>query len=87
PVMSGPDLQSSLGLYHGATNAREYTETILLGTTTKIVIKGGSWPEAAVSPDLSQYSTHPYDAASEMNAKSGTGSMRIGFRCACSATP
>lgn len=85
PVGDGVSLRSPLGICHGATNVTEFTETVLVGETSQIVIKGGSWTCEPEFFDSAHFRTAPYATISSDGSSAPSWSMAIGFRCARSA--
>jgi serine/threonine protein kinase/formylglycine-generating enzyme required for sulfatase activity len=85
PVRSHPEFCTKSGLFHGATNVREYTDTILAGPSLQIVVKGASWIDDPNTLNLAESLTTP--------ARTGDAhpvpvrSLKTGFRCARSVAP
>ncbi|MCB9851654.1 MAG: protein kinase [Phycisphaerales bacterium] len=86
PVRSHEELSTHKKLYHGATNVREFTETISIGVTTTVYLIGASFCD---DPELENFSTnwtYPVENSDLGGDVYYPGSPRIGFRCARSAT-
>jgi len=85
PVRSDESLCTPAGLFHGATNASEYTSTILPGVTAQVVVKGAAYVNLPSYFDTSAIQTMPLRVPGDEGTMRPTWSMKIGFRCARSA--
>lgn len=85
PVRSHPELASKRGLFHGATNVRELTDTLLGGPSMQVVVKGASWVDDPERLNFSESMTNPVRTG-EKPAKPSR-SLKTGFRCARSVKP
>lgn len=87
PVRSDEAIRSEAGLYHGATNVSEYTESVIIGPTIQVIVKGGSWLDSTNVVNLASSSTHPIESIDDAGNSMPLGSIKTGFRCACSILP
>lgn len=85
PVRSAQSLQSAVGLFHGATNVSEYTETIVGDVAGQVVLKGASWANLPAQWDLANSRSYPMEVVDTSGRSQAAWSMKIGFRCARSA--
>ncbi|MBX3394154.1 MAG: SUMF1/EgtB/PvdO family nonheme iron enzyme [Phycisphaerae bacterium] len=85
PVRSDQSLQSSVGLFHGATNVSEFTETVVSEIMGQVVLKGASWANLPDQWDLANSRSYPMEVVDASGRSQPAWSMKIGFRCARSA--
>ncbi len=86
PVRSAPSLCTPNGLFHGASNVSEWTETVDIGVSTVVIIMGASY---VLDPDYINCATrrtYPYARENDGDQLQTKWSMQLGFRCACSET-
>jgi serine/threonine protein kinase/formylglycine-generating enzyme required for sulfatase activity len=79
PVRSGAAWRTIQGLFHGASNVREYNDTVALGPSAQLVIKGASWVDDPQTLNFAGRETTPLRSASSGEP---TRSIKTGFRCA-----
>lgn len=87
PVRSHAALCSGAGLFHGATNVSEYTESLITGVTTQVIVKGAAWINVPVYHDLTVVHSQPLETLDMEGKRHRVKSMKVGFRCARSAGP
>jgi len=87
PVDGRPELGTANEILHAATNVTEWTASILSGRTTVVVVKGASWADDPAVTDLARVTTFPFETIGPGDAMVPARSMKIGFRCARSASP
>ncbi|HRW51764.1 MAG TPA: bifunctional serine/threonine-protein kinase/formylglycine-generating enzyme family protein [Phycisphaerae bacterium] len=81
-VRSHLELQTVTGLFHGATNVREFTETIDVGVTTAVHVMGPSFCDDPEFQTLPFQWTYPVEKSDNVRGVFSPGSARVGFRCA-----
>lgn len=86
PVRSHPELATPTGLFHGATNAREYTETVEQGVTTAVVLIGACFCDNPKWNNFATLWTHPLEKTDPQGVTWYPEETRIGFRCARSVS-
>ena len=80
PVRSFPELCTAGGLYHGATNVHEFTDTVLGGPSLQTVVKGASWIENPEAHNFASQRTLPVRSTDAIPLQ--IHSFDVGFRCA-----
>ncbi|MCA9256680.1 MAG: hypothetical protein KDA33_13620, partial [Phycisphaerales bacterium] len=86
-VRSHPELATVKRIFHGATNVREYTETVDLGVTTAVHVMGASFCDDPEFQTLPHQWTYPVEKSDNIRGVFSPGSARVGFRCARSLHP
>lgn len=81
PVRSHEELATHTGLYHGATNVREITDTINVGVTTAVYLLGASFCDDPEDENFSTNWTYPVENSDQEGKIYHPGSPRLGFRC------
>lgn len=87
PVDSRPDLATDRGILHAASNASEFTATIIVGQS-QIVLKGATWADDPRQTDLAKLRTFPLETLARLDSlesRAPAKGLHIGFRCARSA--
>lgn len=87
PVHSHPELATPTGLYHGASNVREFTETVTRNATNAVVIIGASFCDPPRIKNFSSPWTYPLEDTKGNGEIVHPGSLLLGFRCARSVAP
>jgi len=86
-VGSMPELRSAAGLFHGAGNVSEFTESVITSSSVQVIVKGAAWTSQPEYFDSAAVRTQPLETFDADGTVRPAWSMTVGFRCACSAQP
>lgn len=86
-VRTMPEFSTGLGLFHGATNVQEFTETLVYGPTIQIHLRGASWTQDPLMFTFANTRTYPFEFVDARGQRGPAWSIKIGFRCARSVSP